>query len=110
MSEFVKVGEKKDFKDLGATGVQVGDKSICVARSGETFYAFDDRCTHAHVILSRGEVEQDEIVCPLHGARFSLKTGEAMTPPAVRAVQTYEVKIEGNDVFVGMTNESSTHP
>ena len=104
MTDFVKIGQKKDFKDLAATNVTVGEKSICVARSGDIFYAFDDRCTHAQVMLSRGDLEQDEIVCPLHGARFSIKTGEALTPPAVRPVQTYDVKIQGDDVFVALAS------
>ena len=102
MSELVKLGQKKDFKDGAATAVQVGDKNICVARAGDIFYAFDDRCSHAQVMLSRGDIEQDEIVCPLHGARFSIKTGEAMTPPAVRAIQTYEVKVQGDEIFIGL--------
>ena len=48
MSDFVSVGKKADFKDLSLTGVNVGGEAICVARAGETFYSFDDRCTHAH--------------------------------------------------------------
>ena len=100
MSELVRVGSKVDFKDGGLTAVRAGELGVCVARAGDTFYAFDDKCTHAQVLLSRGDLEGDEAVCPLHGARFSVKTGEALTPPAVRAVKTYEVKLEGDDVFV----------
>ncbi|MCG3205917.1 MAG: Biphenyl 2,3-dioxygenase, ferredoxin component [Elusimicrobia bacterium] len=100
MSSLEKVGQKKDFKDLALTAVQVGDKKICVARAGDTFYAFEDRCSHAQVLLSRGDLEQEEVVCPLHGARFSIATGQALTPPAVRPIQTYEVKIQGDDILV----------
>ncbi len=100
MSESIRVGTKQDFKDGGLTSVNAGGLAVCVARTGETFYAFDDKCTHAHVVLSRGDLEGDEVVCPLHGARFSIKSGEALTPPAVKPVQTYEVKLEGDDVFI----------
>ncbi len=100
MSTLESVGKKGDFKDGTLTGVQVNGEALCVARAGETFYAFDDRCTHAHVMLSRGDLEENEVVCPLHGARFSIKTGEALTPPAVRPVRTYEVVVQGDDVFV----------
>jgi 3-phenylpropionate/trans-cinnamate dioxygenase ferredoxin subunit len=101
MSEFIKVGAKNDFADRKPTGVQVSGQSICIIRLGDRFYAIDDRCTHAQVQLSAGDVEEDnELVCPLHGARFSVETGEALTPPAVKPVKTHEVKVEGDAIFV----------
>lgn len=103
MSDFVKVGKKEDFKDQTLTGIEVKGEAVCVARVGDAFYAFEDTCSHAHAMLSRGDLEQDEVVCPLHGARFSVKTGEALTPPAVRPVPMHEVKLEGGDVFVKLS-------
>ncbi len=103
MSEFIKVGKKADFKDLSLTGVEIEGAHICVARAGETFYSFDDVCSHAHALLSRGDLEDKEVVCPLHGARFSIETGEALTPPAVRPVRTHEVKINGDDVLIKLS-------
>ena len=100
MNEYIKAGIKKDFKDMLGTAVQLNGKNICIARSGDTFYAFDDRCTHAESLLSGGDIEDGEISCPLHGARFAIKTGEAMTLPAVKPVQTYEVKIEGENIYI----------
>lgn len=108
MSEFIKIGSKNDFKDGELTGVQLNEQAVCVARSGETFYAFEDKCSHAQVLLSRGHMEdsldgdEKEVVCPLHGARFSAKSGEALTPPAVRPVKTYEVKVEGENIFIAL--------
>jgi 3-phenylpropionate/trans-cinnamate dioxygenase ferredoxin subunit len=101
MSEFVKVGTKADFKDGTLTGVQVNGLAVCVAHAAGGFYAFADRCTHAEAMLSRGDLEDgEEVVCPLHGARFSIKTGAALTPPAVKPVKTFAVKVEGENVFV----------
>lgn len=100
MSDFIAVGKKAEFKDGGMTDKEISGQHICFARAGDTFYAFDDVCTHAHVMLSRGDLEGDEVVCPLHGARFSIKTGQALTPPAVKPVRTYEVKTEGEEVYV----------
>ena len=100
MSEFVLAGKKKNFTDLVGTHVTIQGKEICVARAGDTFYAFDDKCTHSDSRLSGGDIEDGELSCPLHGARFSIKTGEALTLPAVKPVQTYEVKIEGENVLV----------
>lgn len=100
MSDFIKVGKLNDFKDGALTGIDVGGRAICVARAAGTLYAFDDLCTHAHAMLSRGDLEDGEAVCPLHGARFSIKSGEALTPPAARPVKTHEVKVQGDDVLV----------
>jgi 3-phenylpropionate/trans-cinnamate dioxygenase ferredoxin subunit len=100
MGELIKVGIKSDFKDGALTGVQINGHPVCVAHAAGTFYAFDDTCTHAQALLSRGDLEEMEVVCPLHGARFSIQTGEALTPPAVKPVKTYAVKIQGDDVFV----------
>jgi 3-phenylpropionate/trans-cinnamate dioxygenase ferredoxin subunit len=102
MSEFVKVGTKADFKEGALSGIQVNGLPVCIARAAsDTFYAFEDKCTHGQAMLSRGDLEEgEEVVCPLHGARFSIKTGEALTPPAVKPVKTFAMKLEGEDVFV----------
>lgn len=100
MSDYVNVGKKSNFPTHEGKNVIVDGKEICIARSGDKFYAFDDRCTHAASRLSGGDVEGCEVLCPLHGARFSIETGEALTLPAVKGVQTHDVKVEGDSVFV----------
>jgi 3-phenylpropionate/trans-cinnamate dioxygenase ferredoxin subunit len=77
-----------------------------VANNNGTLTAFDNSCTHAHAMLSGCDVEDGEVACPLHGARFSVSTGQALTLPAVRPVRMHEVKIEGEDVFI-KTNEKN---
>lgn len=64
------------------------------------FYATDDTCTHAEASLSEGEVDGDQVECPLHGARFNVKTGAVLCMPAVVPVATYEVKVEDGAVHV----------
>jgi 3-phenylpropionate/trans-cinnamate dioxygenase ferredoxin subunit len=98
--EFVKVGTKNDFPEAASVAVQVNGRDICIIRHKDRFYAFDNRCSHAESQLSGGDVEDGEIVCPLHGARFNLATGEPTTLPAVKPVRTYEVKVEGDNVFL----------
>lgn len=100
MTGWVRVGRRQDFSSDGAYGVKVNGQDVCLVRLNEKFFALDDRCTHAESLLSPGDVEDGEIVCPLHGARFDLKTGEAVTPPATLPVRTHEVRLEGDDVMV----------
>lgn len=63
-------------------------------------YAIEDVCTHDGGPLDQGELEGEKVVCPRHGATFDVKTGDALTLPAVIPLMTFEVSVEGDDVFV----------
>ncbi len=80
----------------------VAGHRICLVRIGDDFYAVGDRCSHADFSLSEGEVWPDEleIECWKHGSTFSLKTGEPQSLPATRPVPVYDVRVEGDDVWV----------
>ena len=78
------------------------DRPIAVFNIDGEFFATDDTCTHAKFSLSEGYVEGDEVVCALHEARFCLRTGRVLSPPATVGLRTYAVKIEGDDVMVEM--------
>ena len=73
---------------------------IAVAHAQGRFFAIEDVCTHDGAALTGGEIEGTEIVCPRHGARFCLKTGDALTPPAYEPVRVFETKIESGRVWV----------
>ena len=75
---------------------------VALVRIDDDFYAIGDRCTHADVSLSEGEVfaEEREIECWKHGSAFSLVTGEALTLPATQPTPVYSVVLDGGDVFV----------
>lgn len=80
--------------------VDVGDHSIALCRLGSAIYAIDNICSHEYACLSDGLVEDGEIECPLHQARFDIATGKALTEPATVNLRTFEVKQEGDDVLV----------
>lgn len=64
------------------------------------FYAIDDVCTHDGGELAGGAVEGDVVICPRHGARFCLRTGAALTPPAYEPVRTYQTRVTDGMVEV----------
>lgn len=80
--------------------IEKNGKSICVARVGDEVFAVDDTCTHSDASLSEGDVTGFKIECWLHGAEFDLRTGQALTPPAVTPVKTYSVSVDGNSVTI----------
>lgn len=64
------------------------------------FYAVEVWCSHQKVSLINGDVEDYELMCPLHGACFDLRTGKHLSLPAVKPIQSYKVKVEDGKVFV----------
>lgn len=77
-------------------------KDLCVVRQGSEVFAIADLCSHAEASLSEGEVSPGKIECWLHGAEFDLRSGEALTPPAISPVDTYQVSIEGETVKISI--------
>ena len=100
-ANFEKVASLEELEDGGTISVEVGDDQILIANVGGDIYATDDVCSHAYAMLSEGDLDGDQIECPLHGALFSLKTGEALSPPASEPIRIFQVLIEDNDIYIG---------
>jgi len=64
------------------------------------FYATDDTCTHDKYSLADGYIDNDIVECPLHMAKFNIRTGKVLSLPATRDLVSYPVKIEHGIVFV----------
>ena len=84
---------------------QVGDHDVAVCNVGGTFFAIDDLCTHDGGALDQGELDGEEIECPRHGARFDVRTGTATQLPAFEPVETHAVRVEGDDILVGLEHQ-----
>lgn len=100
MAEWKKVAKISDIKDDCGFLYEEGDIAIALVKVGSEVFAVDDMCTHADASLCDGMVDGDEIECPLHFARFNVRTGEVTAPPATRGIQTYPVRLVGDDVEV----------
>jgi 3-phenylpropionate/trans-cinnamate dioxygenase ferredoxin subunit len=80
--------------------IEVNAESVCVARIGDEVFAISDTCSHSDASLSEGDITGYKIECWLHGAEFDLRSGAALTPPAVEAVESYEVIQDGQSVTI----------
>ena len=87
--------------------VDVEGEKVCVARVGDEVFAISDICSPAEANLSEGEYKGYVIECWLHGAEFDLRTGEAITLPAVAPVKTYKVSRDENVVSISAPNQES---
>lgn len=81
---------------------QVGDHEVAVCNVNGEFYAIDDLCTHDGGSLDQGELEDAQIECPRHGARFDVRTGAAVQLPAFEPVETHDVRLEDDTVQVSV--------
>jgi 3-phenylpropionate/trans-cinnamate dioxygenase ferredoxin subunit len=95
-SPFVPVCTLIDLDENEPRQFQVGEEYIALVRTEGQVFAIRDVCSHADVALSDGDVDDCHIECWMHGSRFNLRTGEPDSPPAVRAVPVYPVRIEGD--------------
>lgn len=102
---FVQVAATGDIKPGRALWVEIGDEPVALFNLDGTFYAIGDTCSHEEASLAEGDVFGDCVECPLHGAEFDIKTGQARTLPAVVPVPTYAVKIEGDAILVSLTGD-----
>ena len=100
MTTWYTVAKTSDVPPERVALVPIGDHEIALCNVGGEFYAIDNLCTHDQGPLEQGELEGNEIECPRHGARFDVRTGKALTLPAVFPVKTYPLKVEGNDILI----------
>ena len=80
--------------------IEKDGEAICVARIGDEVFAIGDTCSHSDASLSEGDITDFKIECWLHGAEFDLRSGEALTPPAVMPVKKYSVRVDGDSVKI----------
>lgn len=100
MGTWQKVAKVSDVTEGCGYLVSVGDEEIALVKVDGEIFAVEDMCSHAEASLCDGMVDGEEIECPLHFARFNVKTGEATAPPATTAIKTFAVRVTGEDVEV----------
>lgn len=105
MARFVTVAQVGELAEGQAKRVFIQGQAVALFYAEGEYYAIDDTCSHAEASLSEGEVQGTNIECPLHGSLFDLRTGRALTLPAVAPVDKYPVRIEGDAVQVGTEPE-----
>ena len=102
--EFVKVAEVGDVAPGEMTVVRLDRDQILLANVGGTFHAINNMCSHMKGRLAKSWLDDVEVIYPFHSSRFSVVTGEALTRPATKSVQTYEVRISGEEILIKSAN------
>ena len=100
--QFVHLASLNDLHTRKLICVKTNSYRILIALAEGEIYAVDDMCTHEDASLSKGSLHGDCVKCPLHGSRFRLSNGQALYDPAEEALNTYEVKVQGDDILVAI--------
>jgi naphthalene 1,2-dioxygenase system ferredoxin subunit len=97
---WVCVAKRGDLAEGEALGVTAAGREIALYDADGQIFATDNICTHAYARLSDGWLDGTVIECPLHAARFDVRTGKVLDPPAVHDLKTYSVRLVGKDIEV----------
>ena len=100
--EFHAVAKTSEISEDEPKAVSIGRLDVGIYKLDGEFYAIDDICTHAYAMMTDGYIEDGQVECPLHGACFDIKTGKALTAPATIDLRPYPVKVEGDQISVGV--------
>lgn len=100
-----------DVPANGGVCVKYKDEQIALFHFTRTnkWFATQNECPHRNqMALSRGLIgtsgDEPKVACPFHKKTFSLVTGECLSGDEC-AIKTYEVKIEGDKVFIGVRSD-----
>ena len=102
MAEFHKIASVDEVAPGEIKQYQVEDRPVALCNVDGEFHAFEDVCTHQLAYLSEGDLVGKELKCPLHGAKFDVTTGKALSLPAVKPVPKHETKVENGNVYVAL--------
>jgi 3-phenylpropionate/trans-cinnamate dioxygenase ferredoxin component len=100
MSNWLDVASTDELAPGSRRVVDVGGVAVAVFNLGGEYFAIQDICPHDGGELANGEVDGEVIICPRHGARFSIRTGTVLGPPAYEDVRTFAVRVAEGKVQV----------
>lgn len=101
MPEYVRVAARADVEEGKGLIVWAGPWKVALFRCDGTIYAIKNQCPHMGGDLGEGLLAGEIVRCPWHGWKFSVKTGK-MPETDVVGVRTFDVKVEGEDVYVAV--------
>ena len=100
--EFITVAKINEVDDGDRLFVEIDDYELVVFNIAGEYFAIGDVCSHDDGPLGDGEIEDYDVICPRHGARFDVRSGLVTALPAVTDIPAYPVRVSGNDIEIGI--------
>ena len=82
--------------------LEIDGQPVVVFNIAGSYYAIGDVCTHDEGPLGDGRLEEYEIICPRHGARFDVRNGKAVGLPAVIDTPAFPVRLQDGRIEIGV--------
>ena len=102
--DYIDIAPSDQLSDGERLFVEISGKSIVLLNLAGKLFAIGDVCSHDNGPVGDGEIEDSEIICPRHGARFDLRTGKATSLPALVDIPAYPVRIVNGMIQIGIPN------
>lgn len=100
--KYFPIVDASEFSNGEQLYVEIEDIELVVFNIAGEVFAIGDVCSHDGGPLGDGEIEDYEVICPRHGARFDVRTGKATALPAVVDIPAYPVRIQQGQIEVGI--------
>ena len=100
--EYIAVATTDELPNGARKLLEIDGKPIAVFNIAGAYYAIADVCSHDDGPVAEGDLYGHEIECPRHGARFDVRNGKVLSFPAIVDIPAYPVKVEGDQILVGM--------
>jgi 3-phenylpropionate/trans-cinnamate dioxygenase ferredoxin subunit len=100
--EYVEIAPLADLPAGERLFVEEDGKQIVLYNIAGQVFAIGDVCSHDNGPLGDGELEGHEVICPRHGARFDVRTGEALLLPAAVDIPAYPVRVRAGLIEIGI--------
>ncbi|HDL01171.1 MAG TPA: hypothetical protein ENH23_02950 [candidate division Zixibacteria bacterium] len=103
MANFKKIAHINDIPLGKMKSFSLNFENIVICHTEQGFYAVENVCSHDSAPISDGHIDSDgHIVCARHGAKFDCKSGDVKAPPAVVGIETFELKIENDEIYISI--------
>jgi 3-phenylpropionate/trans-cinnamate dioxygenase ferredoxin subunit len=103
--EFIQIAPLTDLPPSGRLFVELDGRPIVVFNLAGTLFAIGDVCSHDNGPVGDGDLDEYEVICPRHGARFDIRTGQTMGLPAVIDIPAYPIRVVEGNIEVGIPKE-----
>mgnify|MGYP001605916969 FL=1 len=105
-ADFIAIGPATEIGSGQRKIVEIDGLALAVFNIAGSYYAIADVCSHDDGPVAEGEiVDEHEIECPRHGARFDVRNGKVLSFPAIVDIPSYPVKVENGEILVGLPPE-----
>ncbi|MCS7230166.1 MAG: non-heme iron oxygenase ferredoxin subunit [Candidatus Kryptonium sp.] len=100
VNEYIQIAKIDEIKNGELKVFEVNDESVILINLNGEIFAYKNQCSHMELELNDAEIDGEILTCPWHGAKFDIRTGAVVRLPASQPLEKYEVKVEGDKIFI----------